>query len=391
MPSTVDPADSMETAREDYQDAVGHHARAAVPPRFARTWLVLLIAVVLIACLVGAFFLGAKHTPSGPSAAEQAAATVPVWASVQNRQVSDAVQAAGTVKPGATAAMSGGDGGVLVRQVLEPGQQIGPGTLLGLVNGVPYFAMEGPLLLYRDLKEKDKGDDVSALQTSLAAAGYATAVDGVVDASTLEAVTQLYRSEGLDVPEKGITQIQHTVFVPLPQGQRNVVDAAKVGQSIGADTPIVTVRVSAASVEFRAEVDQAGQLPAGTGLKITSSKGTSAGAVEKMGAFQAGEGAQKPGYLISARVDDPGILLEGQSVSVSSQGSPQSVLSVPLTAVRQDASGSYVQVKDGEDTKDDQGRVAPVTRRASVTVLRSAGGYAAVEGGVAAGDQVLVQ
>ena len=119
------------------------------PRRLRRAWLVALMAAVLVLCLVGAFFLGVQHTPKGPSAEEQAQATVPVYAPVERRVVSDGVQVTGTVRPGATTALTGAEEGLLVRRTLQDGQTLAPGVLLGVVDGVPRFGLDGPLL-HRD-------------------------------------------------------------------------------------------------------------------------------------------------------------------------------------------------------------------------------------------------
>ena len=360
-------------------------AERPAPRRLRRAWLAGLIGIVIVACLIGAFFLGVQHTPKGPSVQEQAAATVPVFSPVQRRVVSDGVQVAGTVKPGATATLTWTDGGILVRRTLQVGQSLDPGVLLGVVDGNPRFGLDGPLPLYRDLCKDDRGDDVAALQQALAGAGYTPDRDGHIGRATLDAVTALYRSEDLDTPKDGIETIQRSVFIPLPGGERRVVSAAEVGQSIGPDHPLATVRTAAATVEFHVGVDDAGKAKEGTALTVTTSQGRTAGKVSSVGQFQAGENGQEPGYILTATVDDPAVLQEGQSVSISTDAGQETVLAVPLTAIRQDGQGTYVQVR----STDQQDRNA--TRRVGVTLLRSADGYEAVDGELGDADQVLVQ
>ena len=88
---------------------------------------------------------------------------------------------------------------------------------------------------------------------------------------------------------------------------------------------------------------------------------------------------------MTASVDDPGVLQEGQSVSISTEAGQNTVLAVPLTAIRQDGQGTYVQVRSAE------GKDPNATRRVSVTLLRSADGYGAVDGVITESDEVLVQ
>lgn len=360
-------------------------AESPEPRRLRRAWLVALMGAVLVLCLVGAFFLGVQHTPKGPSVEEQAQATVPVYAPVERRVVSDGVQVAGTVRPGATTALTGAEEGLLVRRTLQDGQTLAPGVLLGVVDGVPRFGLDGPLPLYRDLHEGDRGDDVTALQSALAGAGYGPDRDGEVRRATLEAVTALYRSERLEVPEDGLTTISRAAFIPLPGGERTVVSAADVGQKIGPDRPLATVRTSGATVEFHLGVDDAAKVTEGTALSVTTSQGKTPGRISGVGPFEAGENGQEPGYTMTASVDEPGVLQEGQSVSISTEAGQNTVLAVPLTAIRQDEQGTYVQVRSAE------GKDPNATRRVSVTLLRSADGYGAVDGTITESDEVLVQ
>ncbi|MCT1366444.1 efflux RND transporter periplasmic adaptor subunit [Rothia sp. p3-SID1597] len=348
------------------------------------------MVLTLAVSSVGSFALGLKYKPQGPSVEEQVEAVVPVWAKVERRVVSEGIDVAGNVEDGTTADILSPRDGVLTRRTLSPGDQVASGDLLGVINGEPIYGLDGPLPLYRDLALKDSGDDVLALQRSLSLAGYPVAPTGTVTREMLRAVEALYRSDDLPTSEGRLTTIPHAHFVSLPDGKRQVVNTADVATTVGIHDRFVVLRTSEARVKFRLPAERREQVTEGTAVDVQTSRGRTAGAVQAIGSFDPGTEGIGSGYDVTVTVHEPSILVPGQSVSVHGRGDRQESLAVPLTAVRQEGSGTFVEVED-PSSRADGSSSGPPTRRVEVKVLRRDDGYAAVSGGLEVNQRVQVQ
>lgn len=391
--------------RPEFPEGGGDYVLVDAPPRDGRardehrsrrrSWATALVGLAVVASVLAAFGLGVMYQPRGPSAEEQVKAVVPVWATVEQRVVTEGIEAAGTVQEGATAEVRPLREGILTRRTTEPGQEISAGDLLGMVNGEPIYGLDGPLPLYRDLAVDDSGDDVLALQRSLTKAGYRVDPTGTVTRSMLAAVENLYRSDRLPVPEEGIASIARETFVSLPEGTRTVVSAADVATAIGPGEPLVTLRTAPPHVSFRLPAELRGQIAEGTAVEVATSLGRSAGSVRSIGPFDPGKDAAGGGYDVEVSVADVHVLVPGQSVSVRGAGDRQETLAVPLTALRQEGGDTFVEVEDSAGTRssggasDSASEVA--TRRVDVQVLRRGEGYAAVVGNLTVGQRIRVQ
>ena len=358
--------------------------------RIARPRVLLLLAILAIGSLMLSFYLGTRYAATGPDPAVQAKTVIPVWAKVEERTVSEGLAIAGTTKAGETAPISARTNGepVLVYQNQKPGNVLKAGDFIGIIGADPVFVLEGPLPLYRDLNLGDNGDDVLAFQKALNSAGYATAQSGTVTEDTLDAVTRLHRAHLTGVPSEGVTSIARNNYAILPGGSHTVTAVAAVGQLINDGNPIASVETSEPYVESSVELSVANKLKAGDRVSLRTSTGSVEGTITSIGELQndPSKGAAKS---VRLSADDPSKLTPGQSASITSKGNTSTTLAVPTTAVRQDSQGTYVLVEKGGSSTSTS-KDAPATERINVEVLRTAGGYAAINANLSTGQKVLV-
>lgn len=358
--------------------------------RIARPRVLLLLAILAIGSLMLSFYLGTRYAATGPDPTVQAKTVIPVWAKVEERTVSEGLAIAGTTKAGETAPISARTNGepVLVYQNQKPGNVLKAGDFIGIIGADPVFVLDGPLPLYRDLNLGDNGDDVLAFQKALNSAGYATAQSGTVTEDTLDAVTRLHRAHLTGVPSEGVTSIARNNYAILPGGSHTVTAVAAVGQLINDGNPIASVETSEPYVESSVELSVANKLKAGDRVSLRTSTGSVEGTITSIGELQndPSKGAAKS---VRFSADDPIKLTPGQSASITSKGNTSTTLAVPTTAVRQDSQGTYVLVEKGGSSTSNS-KDAPVTERVNVEVLRTAGGYAAINANLSTGQKVLV-
>lgn len=358
--------------------------------RIARPRVLLLLAILAVGSLMLSFYLGTRYAATGPDPTVQAKTVIPVWAKVEERTVSEGLAIAGTTKAGEAAPISARTNGepVLVYQNQKPGNVLKAGDFIGIIGADPVFVLEGPLPLYRDLNLGDNGDDVLAFQKALNSAGYATAQSGTVTEDTLEAVTRLHRAHLTGVPGEGVTSIARSNYAILPGGSHTVTAVAAVGQLISDGNPIASVETSEPYVESSVELAVANKLKAGDRISLRTSTGSVEGTITSIGELQNDptKGAAKS---VRFNADDPSKLTPGQSASITSKGNTSTTLAVPTTAVRQDSQGTYVLVEKGGSSTSTS-KEAPATERVNVEVLRTAGGYAAINANLSAGQKVLV-
>ena len=358
--------------------------------RIARPRVLLLLAILAIGSLMLSFYLGTRYAATGPDPAVQAKTVIPVWAKVEERTVSEGLAIAGTTKAGETAPISARTNGepVLVYQNQKPGNVLKAGDFIGIIGADPVFVLEGPLPLYRDLNLGDNGDDVLAFQKALNSAGYATAQSGTVTEDTLDAVTRLHRAHLTGVPSEGVTSIVRNNYAILPGGSHTVTAVAAVGQLINDGNPIASVETSEPYVESSVELSVANKLKAGDRVSLRTSTGSVEGTITSIGELQ---NDHSKGAVKSVRfsADDPCKLTPAQCPSLTSKGNTSTTLAVPTTAVRQDSQGTYVLVEKGGSSTSTS-KDAPATERVNVEVLRTAGGYAAINANLSTGQKVLV-
>lgn len=336
-------------------------------------------ALVLIA-LAFAFIAGTRYAPTGPTPQEQAQAHVDVWGTVEIRPVNSALTYSGTAHAGATTPIriTAPTDPVLVHQVKHPGDTVAPGDLIGIVGGEGIYALNGPLPLYRPLTLGDTGHDVLELQRALTDIGYPTNTDGTVTNTTLTAVSNLLRSELTGIPPEGIETINPAHFAILPPGPRTVAQAATTGTIISEETPIITLHTSAPYAEFNAPLRDLETLTALDHLTVTSSLGSTPARIDHIGQVTTGhDGAYQTIRLTPENTD---IIVPDQTLAIATAGDTTPVLAVPISAVRQDGTTTYLLTATTEGTQE----------RVPVEVLRTGEGYAAIQGDITEGQKVLL-
>jgi multidrug efflux pump subunit AcrA (membrane-fusion protein) len=153
-----------------------------------------------------------------------------------------------------------------------------------------------------------------------------------------------------------------------------------------ADTPLITVRSAPNTAVFRADAVASTQLGLDTALTAQAGSVTFPVVVSSIGDFTDGTNGQLPGRDIVLSSTDPAFLAlpTGTPVTVLTAGADEEALAVPLTAIRQDNGGDYVNrriVVEGKTS----------TERVAIEIERTGGGWAAIlDGGIAEGDVVML-
>lgn len=99
------------------------------------------------------------------------------------------------VKAPAASEEGGGAGQIVTFLPRKSGDEVKSGQSVIEISGRPVIALEGKFPAFRDIKEGDKGRDVSQLQTALSSL-YGTPVTGTFDARTTADVKRLYAALG---------------------------------------------------------------------------------------------------------------------------------------------------------------------------------------------------
>lgn len=347
--------------------------------------VVLASAVVL--GLVGAAFVAGRltATPVRETLAE-AEEAIAVFAPVEQRVVDSRDAFPATIKAGdvVPVVIPNASGAVVVRQGSNPGDTVSAGSLLAVLSGLPYFALPGPLPLYRDLTWGDTGDDVVHLQTALSAAGLEPGSSGRVDRQTFRAVSALFERSGFDF--SCCSTIPHQQLAPVGELPATVVGVAVVGSVIGDKNPVVQLREGEPFAAFTADAVAASTLTIGQVLTANIGGQTVTMEVESIGEFVEPTSSSPGGREVRTRpaADSDIELTVGDQVTLFGPGTNEETLAVPLIAVRQDNDGTYVTIEVVEDGK-------RTLERVTVVVIRHGGGWAAIEDGpLDVGDEVLV-
>ena len=373
--------------------------------RLSHPTLVVGVVFVVGLLLAGSFLAGRFFAEPAWRVARDAQTAIAVWAPVEQRVIDDRRSWAGFVRAPLETSIAIDNGGasrlVVVRRTLAPGDVATSGTLAGVVSGAPYFLLPGPLPLYRDLRPGDSGDDVAHLQRALAAAGFSVSDTGTVDARTMRAASRMFDRAGFALPvehrappEDGVEQadpagtppptssppisrpvelLPHLQLLALPTGAATVVSSADVATLLDPDVPLLIIRTGEPTVEFIADVVDADSISISTPLTVRSGVGEQVGTVIDVGPFVDATAESTAGRTVVVRVERPDELERGATVTVvASVGRGATELAVPMTALRQDAAGNYVLMRD---TTAETG-----TRRVPVEIVRTGGGYAAVRG-----------
>lgn len=349
----------------------------------------LLVAVILVLALAtaGAFFVGRLTTAPSRDQILAAQQPIDVTAKAETRVVNTEETYAATIRAGSAidVIVFGPQPAVVVRRTLDPGNTVGYGALLGVVSGQPYYALPAPLPLYRDLLWDDEGDDVTALQTSLQVAGFSLDVTGVIDRPTMTAVRTLYENGGFELGSTG--PISYQQLVPITSASGSVTTVADVGAKLDAETPLLSIQVAAPQVVLRADAIASSELEVGEAMTVSMAGTRFAATIASIGPFSDGTDGTPPGRDVSLTNNDPTLtgLAVGTFVSVQvADDSSEKSLAVPLTALREDDDGTFVQ-------RETRKNGMPTFERVNVTVSGSGNGWAAInDGDLHNGDSVRV-
>lgn len=392
-------------------------------------------AVVLL--MVGAFITGRYVTSPTDVALRGASVSVPVTAAVEERVVSPgyALPAAltdgtafdviieeasvessetarpveGADEPSASSSMTSTDPStpdstsqrvVVTGTSVAAGDTVGPGRLLAEVSGRPLFAMSTSVPLYRDLLPGMSGNDVRAVQQTLIDLDYrGVALTAVLDAGTVDALARLYRAAGYRLPfvAPGVRGLAIHEFAGVPTSDATVLSVAGVGKTLSGETALVRLQTS--PPVLTAQITAAEHDAVTVGTTVTVSNATSGPlptTVLTVGAFSAEADSSAPGYPITLAVPEGLDADPGSIIQVTPAGQPSAGLAVPLVALRQEGTRTYVVLAtpadsaqgDDDDADAAQG-AAPegVTQPSSspappievdVDVLAQADGWAAI-------------
>jgi hypothetical protein len=261
------------------------------------------------------------------------------------------------------------------------------------VSNNPIFAFPQSVPLFRDLVGGDKGSDVAAVQQVLINAGLLTGKPtGIVDTATSKAFDALYDKAGYN-PPRSMPVVENSAFPPgaqpvllladtasLPTMGMTVVSAAPIGQTIGADHPLVTLQGAPAQITARVDLLQADAFKQGTSVSVQVGSTTPVtSTVLGVSAFSSGDNSTAPGYDITIGLPTSldATASAGQPVIIAETTQPPEGLAVPLLAIRTGSSGTYVY-KASSGTASDQ--------KIDVTVTGQANGYAILDANSALPD-----
>jgi len=163
--------------------------------------------------------------------------------------------------------------GIVTAVSIAPGDEVGQGAALYRVNDRPVIVAQGAVPAYRALESGVDGADVAQVQQMLAGLGlYSGDADGRFRWSTTAAVKAWQKSLGL--AETGVVGREDIIFVPtLPT--RVSLDTEKIYRGAPVSGGEEVVRALPVMPAFTVPVTdtQAGMMPTGTRVEVTSPEG----------------------------------------------------------------------------------------------------------------------
>lgn len=354
-----------------------------------RVWLwVLGIVLVCLALMAGAFAAGYFLHSSSEEAVANADRPQEAYVAVEEGGITpQPIQLEGKAQLGDLFDIyyHSKDGqGTVTKTRVETGGTITSGTLLAHVNGRPVFALALPFDLYRDITPGAQGDDVAALQTALKSIGYyKDKIDGVYNAATSAAITKLYGAHKQQAPlndeenKQAIAPVSEIVRIP----STGTIDTlASVNTKLNDTTPLFKLRTGQARALGRVLIGDEAAFQPGTALTITHNGVETKGNVTSISELrETDQEHSEPGYDVTVSLASLEGLTDGANVTISTErGSETKGMKIPLTALRQENSHTYVlRGKQHE--------------RVEVAVLITGDGSAIVESAsLKAGDSVLL-
>jgi hypothetical protein len=318
------------------------------PNRISRVagWPKILGFLLLVGCVGAAAFIIGSNVRSPESVAlERATDSIPVTTAVQQRVVVDSTVVPGTVQAGditaATTFVPDGTARAIASAIaVRPGDLVVSGTWLGSISGRPLFAIEMEIPMYRDLQAGMKGPDVTSFQAGLAAAGFDVEQSGELDWETLHAVSEMYERIDVDAPAEAIDSRE---FVAIPH-PGVALDTAGIGDAVSDDSPLVSIQTSPVRVVARVNLLEAEAFQLNTPVHVSIAGDTFDAAVTGVSSFVEEDTAAGKLSGVDITVDLPRDVVAATdtpaTVEAAKAGEPS--LAVPLTAVRQDGTRTFI-------------------------------------------------
>jgi len=274
--------------------------------------------------------------------------------------------------------------GVVTSVTVAAGDEVSQGSSLYAVDLRPVVVAQGETPAFRDIAQGIEGPDVAQLQGMLTTLGlFHGVVDGKAGAGTVAAIKAWQKSLGL--PQSGVVGVGDVIFVPLLPTRVALDDEVVArGASLSGGEDVVAGLPSSPVFTVPVTEGQAGMMPTGTRVEITSPDGDVWVAV-------AGEQTPDPETgTITVALDAPeeGAVICGEQcaqVPVTGQALLSSkIVTVPTVTGLVVPSAALVTGADGTTAV-----VTTAGDRIPVTVTASARGMSVVEG-VDAGTRVRV-
>lgn len=354
-----------------------------------RRWLATIVLLALVSA--GSWFLATKvQSPDQVAAQAQAPSPAPVTAQLSrgylHGPVSLSVQAAPERVLTVTAPTE--VTGVVTGAERAAGEAVSSGSVLLRINGRPVFLLAGAFALYRDVQPGDSGDDVTAIQAALQAAGYATGRDrtGVYGAGTQAAVRRMYKAAGFTAPESSVaaaTSAPSDGSTPAPTATpapgvavlraevwtvdglpSTVQTVAPVGTQLAADTVVATLGTGATVLTATVPATSVGALAVGATATFTDDGGA-AGTATVATIGPASDATQSTVVLGATGAVTAGSTYVVSVENPAAESAPS--LLAPVAAVVTRGGRSFVYVDDGA-----------AFREVEVTVTGSLGGVAGI-------------
>lgn len=273
--------------------------------------------------------------------------------------------------------------GTVTEVVVAAGDEVQQGSVLYRVDEKPVVVAQGEVPAYRAIVPETRGEDVAQLQRMLAQLGfYSDDIDGRAMWSTTAAVREWQKSLG--VAQTGTVDVGDVIFVPtLPT--RVSLDTEVIARGLSVSGGEAVLRGLPASPSFTVPVtdSQAGMMPPGTRVEITSPEGGA-----WIGFVVDQRRDEQSGTVIVSLAGEDGAVICGDEcgqIPVTGQAPlPSRIVTVETVTGLVVPSAALVTGGDGQVAViDDEGERMPVT------VTASARGMSLVDG-VADGTRVRV-
>lgn len=308
--------------------------------------------------------------------------------------------------------------GVVTRVPVSSGDSVPFCGVLIEVSDRPVLALPGEIAPFREIGVGDSGEDVRRLQQALRDCGYSIAADGSFGAVTAAAVTSLYRDNGYSVPTREVEADPQTATQPQTSSESSEGEASEPTEPATPEPPKREVVVPISEIVF---LENPSWVASRAALSATVGEEplveVSSGALHATIAFTAAERNALTGEETLV------LTLEGEqhefelpelpvAPTFNDAGEPTFPISITLPdEVSREVAGTEANWTITVGSEDEYPLVVPVTalhasangtetvhvlledgtiEEVAVTQVASGGGYVAVEGDLAAGDEVVV-